>query len=553
MNNISITNIPIDEAEFTVLDVETTGTSARYCKVIEIGLVKVKNGKVRDTWSTLINPGSTIPYHITGITGISTSDVINSPTFDFLTEDIKNFIGDSIVVAHNLPFDKSFMEQEFMSAGEEFPQYPSLCTLKLARKLYPEIKSKSLSSLVKHFRLRHKDVHRALGDATVTAKLLLRMLQDLQDNHNLSDMGEVLGFISGPASSSNKGFLMIKKKLAEGYERLPDKPGVYFFKDRKDEVIYIGKAKSLKKRVKNYFQSTAPSKTKKIVKAANDLSFQETNSELVALIAEAELIKKINPPFNTMLKKFSQNYFIKIDLTHSFPTIKSTGIFDFDGNDYFGPYNKHDTSKFLIETANKTFKIRECKDKDFAKSKVCYLANIERCTAPCENRETVEYSAELEKVYEFLSGKNQNAVNRLLERMKRFAAELKFEEAGEIRDTVNMLLNQLDRSSVLAEPINLANVLIDVRGFRQNDYILLIEGKVFIRDYFVNEENLFETALEDYYSGTINLFPGMEKKDLEQTKIILAWIVKNRERIKIYYLKDYDTPAELQAEVRFRR
>lgn len=552
MNKLELKEIAIEDAEFTVLDVETTGTSARYCKVIEIGLVKVKNGKIKDTWSTLVNPGTFIPYHITGITGIATTDVVNSPPFDLIIEDIKNFIGDSIIVAHNLPFDKSFMEQEFMNSGEEFPPYSSLCTLKLARKMYPELKSKSLSSLVSHFRLRHKNVHRALGDATVTAKLLLKMLDTLREEFNLSDMGEVMGFTATPGSS-NAGFMMIKKKLAEGYEKLPDLPGVYFFKNRKDDIIYIGKAKSLKKRVKNYFQSTAPSKTKKIVQAANDLSFHVTNSELVALISEAQLIKKINPPFNSMLKKFSQNYFIKIDLTHSFPTIKPTGVFDFDGNDYFGPYNKRETTQFLIETANKSFQLRECKDKDFDKAKACYLSNIDRCLAPCTTGEPDGYGEELAKVYEFLSGKNQNAVNRLLEKMKRYSAELKFEEAGEIRDTVNLLLNQLDRSSVLAEPINMANVLIEVRGFKHNDYLLMLEGKVFIKNYFVDEKDLFNTAMEDFYSGSINLFPGMDKKDLEQIKIILAWIVKNRDKINIFYLKDFETPEELEAAVRFRR
>lgn len=552
METLRLTDISINEAEFTVLDVETTGTSARYCKVIEIGMVKVKKGKILDTWSTLVNPGGIIPYHITGITGIKTSDVVNSPTFDIILEDVKSFIGDSIIVAHNLPFDRSFLEQEFMSAGAAFPDYTALCTLKLARKMYPELKSKSLGSMVQHFRLKHRDVHRALGDATVTAKLLIKMLDRLQTDENLENMGEVMGYTAAP-SVSGSSFMMIKKKLAEGFEKLPDKPGVYFFKNRKDETIYIGKAKSLKKRVRNYFQSTAPRITKKIVQAANDLSFKVTNSELVALIAEAELIKQVNPPYNTMLKKFSQNHFIKVDKSHDFPVIEPVTKFDFDGNDYFGPYNKRDTTKFLIDISNKSFQLRECKEKEFVKSKACYLANIDRCIAPCENDSPDLYKEELNKVYEFLSGKNQNAVNRLLQKMKTLSAELKFEEAAEIRDTVNMLLNQLDRTSVLAEPVNLANVLIDVKGLTDNDYILLLEGKVFIRNYFVSEKDFFNCALDDYYSGTINFFPGMDKKDLEQMKIIMAWIVNNRNKINIYYLKDYQSREKLEAAVRFRK
>ncbi|MCB0752399.1 MAG: UvrB/UvrC motif-containing protein, partial [Ignavibacteriae bacterium] len=310
--------------------------------------------------------------------------------------------------------------------------------------------------------------------------------------------------------------------------------------------------KSLKKRVKNYFSSSAARKAKKIARQANRLGFHVTKSELSALVLEAELIKVHRPQFNTMLKKFSQNYFIKVKLNHDFPDVKVATDFDFDGNDYFGPYSNRYTATQLREIADKTFALRECSDKVLMKKKKCYLLDIKRCLAPCIDEVNVkEYDDELQNVYEFLSGKNQNAVNRLLAKMKNLSERQKYEEAAEIRDTVNMLLNQLSRSSILAEPINKVNALIEIRDSEFTDYILFLEGRVFLHDYYIKEQDYFETALDDFFEGTFHLLAGMEDKDLEKIKISLSWLVKNRNLVRVHYLKDYESKNELFTKLKF--
>ena len=277
-----------------------------------------------------------------------------------------------------------------------------------------------------------------------------------------------------------------------------------------------------------------------------------TKSELSALVLEAELIKVHRPQFNTMLKKFSQNYFIKVKLNHDFPDVKVATDFDFDGNDYFGPYSNRYTATQLREIADKTFALRECSDKVLMKKKKCYLLDIKRCLAPCIDEVNVkEYDDELQNVYEFLSGKNQNAVNRLLAKMKNLSERQKYEEAAEIRDTVNMLLNQLSRSSILAEPINKVNALIEIRDSEFTDYILFLEGRVFLHDYYIKEQDYFETALDDFFEGTFHLLAGMEDKDLEKIKISLSWLVKNRNLVRVHYLKDYESKNELFTKLKF--
>ena len=346
-----IENLPISETEFAVLDFETTGVSGNKNRVIEIGIVHVKNLEIVDSYQTFINPGLLVPYYITRITGITDADLYDAPYFEDITSEVLEFIGDSILVAHNLPFDQSFLKNEFKRADTFLPTLNGLCTLKLARKMYPELKSKSLGNLVKHFGILHKDVHRALGDAMVTAKLLIKMITQLKEDQNISMLNELLAFQSVTPIKAN--LRIIKKKLSIDFSNAPSSPGVYLFKDGKGKIVYIGKAKIIKKRVANYFSNTAARKAKQIVRKASNLEYIQTNSELSALILESELIKKHKPPMNTMLKKYPQQFFIRVKLSHDYPNLSSVSKIEFDGNDYFGPYSNRETSKNLIEIVNK--------------------------------------------------------------------------------------------------------------------------------------------------------------------------------------------------------
>ncbi|MBK7103897.1 MAG: GIY-YIG nuclease family protein [Ignavibacteriae bacterium] len=538
------------EAVFSVLDFETTGTSPPRSRAIEIGIVKIENGKIKDSFHSLINPGQIIPPFISSLTGITNEDLFDAPAFETISQNVKDFIDGTILVGHNLPFDFAFLKSEFEFADIQLPKLDQICTLKISRKIFPELKSKSLGSMINHFKIVHKDVHRALGDATATAKLFLKLLEKLKDDYNYESVSDLVDFQT--TQQVSKSFRLVKKKLVGDLASLPDSPGVYFFKDANDKIIYIGKAKSLKNRVKNYFSSSAARKARKIARKANRLGFHKTNSELSALVLEAELIKLHKPQLNTLLKKFSQNYFIKANLNHDFPDIKVETDFDFDGNDYFGPYSNRVTANSLKEIVDKTFTLRECSDKELNKHKKCYLLDIKRCSAPCiAEVNSEDYKIELENVYEFLSGKNQNAVNRLLNKMKEFSEKQKYEEAAEVRDTVNLILSQLTRSSILAEPINKVNAMIEIKDYEFTDYILFLEGRVYIKDYHIKEQDFFEMALDDYFENTFQLLSEMEDRDLEKIKISLSWLVKNRNKIKVHYLQNYNSKEELFRQLKY--
>ncbi len=545
-----ILNSKIEDVEFSIVDVETTGLNASYNNIIEIGIVKINNNTIIDSFHSMINPGRDIPGYITSFTGITNDDVYNAPFFEDIAQDILYFFDGSIIAGHNLSFDLSFLKKEFQLAGHILNFHPNLCTLKLARRLYPSLKSRSLNNLSNYLNIFNSKAHRALSDSETTAKVLFKMIDELKEKYDYSITKDIINFQFTPQLNILKKPL--NKKLNNDLSILPDAPGIYYFLNSKNEIIYVGKAKSLKERIRSYLSTTAPKKSKKIIQQTKRIKTEVTNSELTALLTEAELIKILNPKHNVQLKSYSNKYFVKIDLSHPFPKVLLTNKFYFDGNDYFGLFISRKKAEKTIELIDKVFMLRECNDKEFNHHRGCYLADIERCTMPCMNENKEIYFDELQKVYEFLSGKNQNALNRLLIKMKKYSEQLKFEKAAEIKELVEEILLLIHKNSLLSESINKANVLIEISGNTNSqsnenpfDYILMLEGKIYIKKYFLKEEDLFDIALDDYFSHTIytNIFPT--KEDLEKMKIILNWTIKNRNKVKFYYLKDFSSKEEL--------
>lgn len=537
----------VDNAEFTVVDVETTGLSARANRIIEIGMVKVRNYRIVERYETLINPGIYIPSFITQFTGITNDDVMDAPYFQDVIEDIRQFIGDNIISGHNLSFDSSFIKHEFIRNSEEPLYNEQVCTLKLARRMFPNLPSKSLSSVTKHLKLRNKSAHRALSDAEVTARILIKLIKQLKKEKVVETIEDLLNYQKRSTASNS---LKVKESLKEDVSSLPNMPGVYYFINSKGKIIYVGKAKSLRDRIRSYFSSTATKKAKRIISQAKKLKIEITNTELTALINEAESIKKINPKHNSQLKKYGDKYFLRVNKNHAYPKIEISNHFDFDGNDYFGLFISRKKAEVVLEILDKTFSLRECSDREFSKHKRCFLAEIERCTAPCVSKNnSSDYVDELNKVYEFLFGLNQNALNRLLSKMQDYAASEKYEKAAEVKQVIDLILNQTHKSSLLTEPVNSANVLFIVNGVYGKDYILLLNGKIFLKDKKINSKNLFDEVIDDYYSKTINYNFLPTDEDLEKMKITLNWLIKNRNNVRLYYLKEYSGKEELYSNI----
>lgn len=538
---------PLSETPFTVFDVETTGLSAKYNNIIEIGCIKIENLQITNRFSSFINPAREIPYYITQITGISNNDVYDAPLFSEVAYELRNFMTDTVLVAHNISFDHSFLRKEFLQSEiEELPKL-KVCTVKLARKLYPFLRSKNLSSVATHLRIKNPDVHRAYADADVTAKILIKMINELETEYGIKTIGELISFQFAAAEGNKKS--TIKKSLLKSLATVPDTPGIYYFLNKKEEIIYIGKGKSLQERLKSYFTSSSNKKAKKIINEAAYIRYEITNSEMTALITEAETIKEFKPKHNRQLKNYTNKYFIKFDIVNEFVKPIISMSFDFDGADYFGPFSRRTYAENLIEIIDRTFLLRECDEKEFQKKKGCFLMEIERCTAPCLNFDKPIYNEELNKVYNFLYGKNIEAVTRLINKMKFYSENEKYEKAGEVKDLINLILSQTFKSAILAEPVNKTKVLIEINEKFSRDYLLLIEGKIYLKEYAFNKKDSFEDALDDFFEGNILRNNSPDEEDLEKLKITLNWLIKNREQVRLFYLKDFESKEELYSKL----
>jgi DNA polymerase III epsilon subunit family exonuclease len=192
------------EARFTVLDLETTGGSPAADRILEIGAVKVAGGRLEESFSTLLNPGVPIPPFISSMTGIRAEMVAQAPSFLAVAEQVAGFIGDSVLVAHNLPFDMGFLNRELERNCGFILANPALCTVRLGRKLLPGLPNRRLDTLAEHYGLTFAGRHRALGDAEVTARLLVKFIGLLEEMgmEDLRGVGTFLGNDPGPAAEA---------------------------------------------------------------------------------------------------------------------------------------------------------------------------------------------------------------------------------------------------------------------------------------------------------------------------------------------------------------
>lgn len=280
---------------YTIIDVETTGQGNR---ITEISIFKYDGETIIDEFTTLINPESLIPQHITALTGIDNSLVADAPIFSDVANAIFNITEDAIFVAHSVNFDYNVIRGEFQRIGMEFNR-KKLCTVRLSRKLLPGHRSYSLGKLCKSLNIKLVDRHRARGDAEATVILFKLLLQQ----PNSKDV-----FATFLNKNSREATLPPNLPKAI-FDALPHAPGIYYFKDKKGAVIYVGKAKNLKKRVLSHFYS----KTKKsldMVRETRDIDFEISGSELIALLMEDAAIKHHFPIYNKVAKRTIQSYAI---------------------------------------------------------------------------------------------------------------------------------------------------------------------------------------------------------------------------------------------------
>jgi DNA polymerase-3 subunit epsilon len=283
--------------QFAVVDIETTGGFASGNGITEISIQIHDGNEVIDQFDSLINPESHIPPYIEALTGISNEMVENAPKFEAVADRVYELLQGKIFVAHNVNFDYSFVRHNLALAGYDL-QCKKLCTVRLSRKIFPGLVSYSLGKLCAALHINIHNRHRAGGDAAATAILLGLLLKSDSEGH-----------IAQFLNKSSKEQVLPPNLSRSVIDKIPQKPGVYYFKDHKGAVVYIGKAKNLQKRVCSHFSgNNAGPQRQEFLRSIYHIDYEVCGTELMAFILEATEIKRLWPTNNRAMKRFEQKY-----------------------------------------------------------------------------------------------------------------------------------------------------------------------------------------------------------------------------------------------------
>lgn len=365
---------------YAIVDLETTGGRAVRDKITEVGIVIMEDLNIIDSYTSLVNPGRSIPWNITRITGINDEMVEDAPYFHEIARDIVEKTEGCIFVAHNVNFDYGFLRAEFNSLGYTYTR-KCLDTVKLSRKTFPHLRSHSLGNLIKHFEIPVSARHRALEDAQATA-VLLKLIIEQQDEDTID-------------AWLNRGIKSTKLPDRIDIERLhelPDVAGVYYMYNQHNQIIYIGKSINIKKRVFQHFAAETK-KAHKMKRNVCDISTVHTGSELIALILESYEIKKHQPELNRAQRTTAYNYFI-------YHYIDEQGYQRYDyaksnkksreGKEILAFYGSKPAALADLNHATESYDLCQSKMGIHTGDGPCYRYHLKKCNGACIKSETAE-------------------------------------------------------------------------------------------------------------------------------------------------------------------
>jgi DNA polymerase III subunit epsilon len=294
---------------YAIVDIETTGGYAANNGITEIAIVLHDGKKEIKRFESLVNPEIPIPRYIQALTGITEEMTAKAPVFAEIAAIVFSYLENAVFLAHNVNFDYSFVKHHLSACGFEL-NAKKLCTVRLSRKVFPGLPGYGLGKICRQLGIQISNRHRAMGDAEATARLFERILdKDTQ--------GQVQTMLKG----KNKEQYLPPNLPSESMDELPYVAGVYYFYDQRGKVIYVGKAKNLRNRVRSHFSNNKPNRQKQeFLRNIYSISWQTSGTELMAYLMECVEIRRLWPKYNRSLKRFEQTY----------------GLYVFeDGNGYF--------------------------------------------------------------------------------------------------------------------------------------------------------------------------------------------------------------------------
>lgn len=517
---------PVSHSEFVVLDLETTGLKPGPAAITEIAAVRIANSRLGEEFHTLVNPGQRVPAAITQLTGITDDMLHDQPRIEAVFPQLHAFLGSAVLVAHNADFDLSFLNFDARRLLSAPLLNPSLCTLRLARRLLLGLRSRSLDAVAANLGVSCLDRHRAQGDARITAEILLILLEKLAAQ-GITTLGQLLDFQHTARDGRRFEFFLPRPALAH----LPEEPGVYRMLDDEGRLLYIGKAKNLRRRVTSYFtnSSSHSDKVLDLVRTVREVTHERTGSELEAALREAELIRTLKPPYNRLSKHLPRVAFLKLTVSNSYPRLALTAKPGSDRALYVGPFRSREFAEKAQRLLARHFGLRTClgnlsPDPIFSP---CLSGQIGACTAPCAARVSREdYGAQVGAFLGFLNGEDTTLRDGLVEKRDRLAAELRFEGAARTQQDIQLLEQILHVHSRLHWIVTRAHafLLLPSREPGAAQAYLVLNGRLIAGGLVRTREDFTYFATLTHERFALDRDRPLRPEEIDSSVILAAWL-----------------------------
>lgn len=559
------------DVAFTVVDLETTGSTPGFAKITEIGAVRIEQGAVAGEFAQLVNPRRPISRIITGLTGITNEMVADAPPIEKVLPDFVEFSRGSVLVAHNARFDLSFLDYELgLLSGATFSR-PILDTMRMARRLYPQLRC-ALAALSERFNTLVRPCHRALSDAQATAELLLIFLARLQED-GLRTLEDVVRYCEVESRRNYHKIVLT--------EKLPISPGVYIMRDAQDGPLYVGKAESLRRRTRDHFLQKQAHGARQALELLERFDTIETGSEFEALLLESRLIGELDPPYNERGTHSAAYHYLKIS-DERYPRLYVTPNRLDDGCFYAGPFRSRAFARRLSDCLTGVYPLRTCArlpgaaaagdgptaggatpvtgpsgrrrpadTRGTARGRKpatgadpaagCARFEMGACLAPCRAELDGSYTEAVAGVRRVLEGDDRELQTLLDLRLKQLVSGLAFEKAAKLQEQREALTQATRLIRRLRAALSLQAVLVYPARRPGVARIWGVAGGA-----VAVQEDVTPTAADDAWAADLlqRLYAAprpsapLPAETIDEILLIESWLRRHREAVNVLRLPD---------------
>jgi len=530
----------IKDANLVIVDVETTGIDPNHERIIELAAVKIRGDNVEDTFESFVDPERAIPRVIARLTGITSADVFGAPRAYEILPDFVDFLGNAVFVAHNCSFDWNFIETELLRAQLPKLKNSTLCTVRVARRLLTGLPSRSLGSLIKFFDIKPNHRHRALSDVLSTHQVLNHLIDRLEKQHEITELDQLLRFQNSRYEKKS-----IKKNLPKIeyiLTQLPDASGVYKMFNKDGRILYIGKSKSLKDRVRSYFTGieSHARHTREMIRQVQDIQWTVTQTELEALLLESRLIKEFAPHFNKAGRTYRHRPCIRLGMIGNSSWVTVVEHIHSDGGKHFGPISSRKEASRLAQALVHLFGDKSDTFRSFERD------GVGLTSSKIGGRLTDEG---LQNAQALLEGRDTQSLATLLNEINEASKNQAYEIAAQKRIFLNSLESIQSRPDFLRTPLLERTGLVVYQRKPSTEIHFMVCGVPVVHLKWTGDHDLLKTATSKFYEDAVTSVDRVTAHHMDAISVMGAWMYKQKNHISVIPFSVNEQPQNFEGKL----